>query len=321
MTALGPTRGLVTFGEAMGLISATGIGSLDLARDARIWIGGAEGNVAMGVARLGMPATWIGRVGDDAVARLVTRQLRAAGVRTVAITDPSYTGLMVRHHRTANAIQIDYHRNGSAGSRLRPDDLDPQELAGAGVLHVTGITPALSESARSATFHAVDLARARGVTVSLDVNYRAKLWTAEQATPVLRELAARSDLLFAGPAEARLLCRNADRDRADPARSLADLGPTCVVIKDGPEGCVAWDGAAELRRAAVPVDRVVDPVGAGDAFVAGFLAEYLAGCPLERCLDTAVLMGAFAVSVPGDCELLPTRAELRAFAAATDVTR
>lgn len=321
MTASRPAAGLVTFGETMGLISATGIGSLDLVRDARIWIGGAEGNVAMGVARLGVPATWIGRVGDDAVGRLVTRQLSAAGVRTVAIADPSYTGLMVRHRRTGNTIQIDYHRNDSAGSRLRPDDIDQRELAGAGVLHVTGITPALSESARAATFHAVDVARTDGVTVSLDVNYRGKLWTVERAAPVLRELAARADVLFAGPAEARLLCGGLDRDPASLARSLADLGPERVIIKDGPGGCFARDGAAELRRPAVPVDWVVDPVGAGDAFVAGFLAEHLAGQPLDRCLDTAVSMGAFAVSIPGDCELLPTRAELLAFAAATDVNR
>lgn len=321
MTASRPAPGLVTFGEAMGLVSATGIGSLDLARNARIWIGGAEGNVAMGVARLGMPATWIGRVGDDAIGRLVIRQLGAAGVRTVAIADPSYTGLMIRHQRTANTIQIDYHRNGSAGSRLRPDDIDHRELAGAGVLHVTGITPALSETARVATFHAVDVAHSDGLTVSLDVNYRGKLWTVEQAAPVLRELAVRADVLFAGPAEARLLGAGTDRDPASLTRSLADLGPELVIIKDGPDGCFARDGATELRRSAVPVDRVVDPVGAGDAFVAGFLAERLAGQPLERCLDTAVLMGAFAVSVPGDCELLPTRAELLAFAAAADVNR
>lgn len=321
MTAPQHEARLVTFGETMGLISTTRIGSLDLARDARIWIGGAEGNVAMGVARLGLPATWIGRLGDDALGRLVTRQLNVAGVRTVAITDPSYTGLMIRHRRTGSSIQIDYHRNGSAGSRLRPEDIDERELAEAGVLHVTGITPALSESARAATFHAVGIAQAHGLTISLDVNYRSKLWTVERAAPVLRELATRADVLFAGPAEARLLSGDRDRDPASLARSLADLGPKLVIIKDGPGGCFVRDGAAELHRPAMPVDRVVDPVGAGDAFVAGFLAEHLAGERLERCLDTAVSMGAFAVSVPGDCELLPTRAELLVFTAATDVNR
>lgn len=316
-----PTAGLVTFGEAMGLISATDIGSLDVARTARIGIGGAESNVAVGVARLGAAATWIGRVGTDALGRLISRQLTSSGVHTVALPDTSYTGLMIRHRRSGDSVQIDYHRRGSAGSRLQCSDLPEHVIRSARVLHVTGITPALSDSAREATFHAVDLAHDAQLTVTFDVNYRSKLWSPDQAAPVLRTLAERADVLFAGPAEARLLTGTTDSTITALARSLASLGPRQVIVKDGADGCLALDRAGELTRPAVPVHRVVDPVGAGDAFVAGFLAELLVDAPLSRCLDTAVLMGAFAVSVPGDCELLPTRSELREFAAATDVNR
>lgn len=313
--------GMLTFGEAMGLISATGIGSLDVARAAHIGIGGAESNVAIGVARLGAPATWLGRVGDDAIGRLIAYQLTGAGVRTIALTDPSYTGLMIRHSRTASTVQIDYHRSGSAGSRLQRVDIPEQDIVNALVLHVTGITPSLSDSAREATFHAVDVAHQAGVTVTFDVNYRSKLWPPERAAPVLRTLATRADVLFASPAEALLLTGGQDRDIMAIARSVAALGPRRVILKDGANGCHAVDGDTELSRPAITVSHVVDAVGAGDAFVAGFICELLDDAPLHRCLDTALLMGAFAVSVPGDCELLPTRPELRDFATATDVSR
>ena len=312
---------LLTFGEAMGLITMDGIGSLDIARQAHIGIGGAESNVAIGVARLGGSATWIGRVGPDAVGRLITRQLTAAGVQVTAVPDPSYTGLMIRHRRAGNAAEIDYHRRGSAGSRLGTDDLPDEQIRQASVLHVTGITPALSDSARHATVHAVEVARAAGVTVSLDVNYRSRLWSADQARATLAGLAARSDILFAGVNEARLLT---GRDRSEPSElawEIAQLGPPQVLLKDGIHGCLALDGQREITRPAVEVGHVVDPVGAGDAFVAGFLAEHLTGAPFEQCVDTALAMGAFAVSVPGDCELLPTRAELRAFTTSDEVCR
>lgn len=321
MTTQETGAGLLTFGEAMGLITMDGIGSLDMARRAHIGIGGAESNVAIGVARLGGSATWIGRVGSDAVGRLITKQLTTAGVRVTAVPDPSYTGLMIRHCRAGRAAEIDYHRRGSAGSRLGTDDIPDEQIRHASVLHVTGITPALSDSARQATLHAVEVARAAGVTISLDVNYRSRLWSTDRARIVLTGLAAQSDILFAGLDEASLLV---GRDRPEPgelARALSNLGPQRVLLKDGIHGCLALDGQREIARPALEVSHVVDPVGAGDAFVAGFLAEHLAGASFEQCVDTALAMGAFAVSVPGDCELLPTRAELRAFTTTDEVCR
>jgi 2-dehydro-3-deoxygluconokinase len=123
---------------------------------------------------------------------------------------------------------------------------------------------------------------------------------------VLRDLVSRADVVFAGPEEAALFIG------AGPAvDGLAALGPAEVVVKDGPRGCTAIIDGARFTRPALGV-RVVDPVGAGDAFVAGYLADRLAGAPADQRLRTAIAMGAFAVTVPGDCEGLPTRAELAA---------
>jgi 2-dehydro-3-deoxygluconokinase len=152
----------------------------------------------------------------------------------------------------------------------------------------------------------VETARAAGVPVSVDVNYRAKLWSRFDAAPVLRDLVGHADIVFAGPDEAALFV-----DGDDPLRGLADLGPTEVIVKDGGRGCVALLDGQRHEVPALPVT-VVDPVGAGDAFVAGYLADRLAGAPPADRLRTAIAAGAFAVSVPGDCEGAPDRDELAA---------
>ncbi|MEU3980886.1 sugar kinase [Streptomyces sp. NPDC026672] len=313
--------GLLTFGETMGLVTANGTGPLDYVRDFTFGIGGAESNVAIGAARLGAPVTWVGRIGPDATGDLVERRLRAERIDVRAVRDGAFTGLMVRHRRAGGALHVDYHRAGSAGSRLVPGDLPPALIRRASVLHVTGITPALGESARHTVLHAVATARAAGVPVSLDVNHRAKLWSPDRARPLLRELVGRADIVFAGAEEARLVLGTDTEDRAALAEGLALLGPREAVVKAGADGCVAFlDGA--LRTEGAPAVRVLDPVGAGDAFVAGYLAERLAGADAGQRLRTACATGAYAVTVPGDCELLPTRADLDALLLPTaDVVR
>jgi 2-dehydro-3-deoxygluconokinase len=288
----------------MGLVAAEGIGPLDFVRGFTLTIGGAESNVAIGVARLGGTAAWLGRVGPDGTGDLIERRIRGEGVRTIAIRDDAFTGLMIRHRRSGELTHVDYHRAGSAGSRLCPTDIPAAELESAAIVHVTGITPALSGSARAAVFQAVETARAAGVPVSVDVNYRAKLWSRFDAAPVLRDLVTRADLVFAGPDEAALFL-----GATPPLDGLAGLGPTEVVVKDGGRGCTAL---IEGERFTVPAPEVtvVDPVGAGDAFVAGYLADRMAGADPATRLRTAVAVGAFAVTVPGDCEGLPRRADL-----------
>ncbi|MEV4702222.1 sugar kinase [Actinoplanes sp. NPDC049316] len=303
--------GLLTFGETMGLVAADGIGPLEHARGFHFGIGGAESNVAIGVAHLGSPATWIGRVGPDATGDLIERRLRAEGVDAVVIRDPSFTGLMVRHRRTGALQHVDYHRAGSAGSRLGPADIPVDTLRAAGILHVTGITPALSDSARAAVFQAVETARAAGVPVSVDVNYRAKLWSRFDAAPVLLDLVTRADIVFAGPDEAAIIVDG------PPVAGLAKLGPAEVIIKDGPRGCTALIGGETFTVPALDVT-VVHPVGAGDAFVAGYLADRLAGAASAARLETAVAAGAWAVTLPGDCEGLPSRDDLAALRSAND---
>ena len=264
--------------------------------------------MAIGAVRLGVPASWLGRVGDDEFGRLVTMTLGGQGVHTTAVVDPeARTGLMVKERRTARATRVLYYRSGSAGSRLCPDDLDASAIAEGAVLHVTGITTALSSSAREAVFAAVEVAREAKVPVSVDLNYRSALWSADEASPVLRDLVRRADVVLATEQEARLVVDGADAGALVSA--LATLGPHQVLLKQGSQGSLsAVDGV--LHRLPARVVDVVDPVGAGDAFGAGYLSGLCRKLPAEERLALATMAGAFAVTVPGDWEGLPSLADL-----------
>ncbi|WP_455361838.1 sugar kinase [Streptomyces sp. SYSU K21746] len=301
--------GLVTLGEAMAVVATDEPGPLAPGKHARLSFAGAEATVAIGVRRLGHLAAWIGRVGADAAGTMIVGGLRAEGVDVSCVrAEPAVTtGLMLRERRTADRIRSAYYRRGLAGSRLAPEDVDEELVAAARLLHITGITPALGSSARDAVRHAVTIARRAGVTVSLDVNYRSLLWSEDDAAAELGFLVRQADLVFAGPEEARLLV--GDTPPEQTAQALRALGPRQAVVKLGAEGALAVVDGTVLTQPPVPVT-VVDPIGAGDAFVAGYLAAHLDGAsPAER-LRTAATCGSFAVSVQGDFEGLPRRDEL-----------
>jgi 2-dehydro-3-deoxygluconokinase len=313
------TGAVVTLGETMGLMRATSIGSLEHVSELALHIGGAESNVAIGVARLGRPALWMGRVGDDSIGRRVVRELRAEQVATVITVDPeARTGVMLKETPTAGSTRVLYYRAGSAGSRLTEADLDLEAIAAAGVLHITGITPALSPSAERAVDAALDTADAAGVPVSFDVNHRSALWVGRDPTSTYRRLAERARIVFAGSGEAELLVGAGAPDVQ--ARRIAELGPAHAIVKLGERGCVAVIDGDLLTVPAVPVT-AIDTVGAGDAFVAGYLTALLDGEDAAIRLTQACRCGAFACLGPGDWESLPRRADLGAGSLSDPVLR
>jgi 2-dehydro-3-deoxygluconokinase len=310
--------GLVTAGEAMGLVVQGAAGSLRNGEPMTFGMGGSESNVAIGVRRLGLPATWIGRVGDDPPGHLIQRELRAEQVTAIAALDPSPTGLMVRWRPNGAHARVTYYRRDSAGSHLSGDDIPAAVIREAAVLHTTGITLALGAGPAEAVARAVDVARDAGVTVSFDLNYRSALWLPEEAAPALAEAVRRADVVFAGELEAEIVTRTADPLAA--ALALEALGPRQVMIKRGASGCLARIDGVTLEQPA-PVVSVVDTVGAGDAFVAGYLAELMSGAGAADRLRTAAAAGAFAVTVSGDWEGMPDRAGLARLESAEPVIR
>ncbi|WP_255405437.1 sugar kinase [Sinomonas sp. R1AF57] len=304
-----PAAEVVTLGETMALFKADAPGPLPHVHSWSLGVGGAESNVAVALQRLGTSVAWIGRVGADGPGDLVVRELRAEGIAVVPVRDDAApTGFMIKERRTAEALKVSYYRSGSAGSRLRPDDLPAGVIESCRLLHITGITPALSGSAAAATQEAVDRAKAAGALVSFDLNYRAALWPAKLAGQHFRQIIAQADIVFAGDDEAAIAV-GPSSDAGELARRIAALGPTQVVLKRGARGCLALVDGAEYAREAVPV-RVVDTVGAGDAFVGGYLSELLRGSDVEQRLMVANQVGAFACLVPGDWEGMPRRSEL-----------
>jgi 2-dehydro-3-deoxygluconokinase len=263
------------------------------------------------VQRLGGRATWIGRVGDDELGKRVLREIQAEGVDTRAIIDPDApTGLMLKARRSQIRTQLWYYRSGSAGSRLQAADLDDELLSQARILHLTGITPGLSESARGAAEHACRIAREAGTKISLDLNFRQALWKPTDFSAAIRDLLPFADIVFGSAHECAYIVGDEPDTPAAQAQALAQLGPSQCVIKLGERGAVALADGTVYRRGSYDVP-VVDTVGAGDAFVAGWLAEYLRDpSDVTAMLETAVACGAYACTVRGDWEGAPGRDEL-----------
>jgi 2-dehydro-3-deoxygluconokinase len=315
------TGHVLTFGETMGLFRATEFGDLADVSDARIGTGGADSNVAIGLARLGVASVWVGRVGADGLGRRVVRDLRGEGVDVRAIVDPiAPTGLMVKEKRTPHTTRVSFYRAGSAGSRLSSGDIPPGLVESAALVHVTGITASISPSARQVVREVVGLAVRSGVPVSFDVNHRASLWRDADPTELYREIAASADIVFAGEDEAAFLTDLPQDDTASLGQALAAAGRGLAIVKRGAAGSLAWSHGASVECEAISVP-VIDSVGAGDAFVAGFLAAYIRGEDVPASLRLATVAGAFACMGPGDWESMARVDDIRMLEDNDPVTR
>jgi 2-dehydro-3-deoxygluconokinase len=291
---------IVTLGECMGVLYPPDPVTLDDARSLLWDIGGAEANLSIALARLGHTTRFISRVGDDPFGKRIRGVLDSERVDTSALTTDTgaQTGIFFREWLPDGARRVYYYRAGSAASRLAPEDLTPELFAGARIVHLTGITPALSPSCAAATARAIDLAREAGALVSFDPNYRARLWSPEVARAALLPLMRRVDILLMGHEDAQAVLGVEDEE-AMLAQGAA-LGARAVVLKRAERGAMAVMDGRRASAPAEPVARPIDPVGAGDGFDAGFLAGWLRGWDLEECLRLGARVGAASVQALGD---------------------
>lgn len=300
-----PGPDVLTFGEAM--VSIRSRQAIRLGGEASLSVAGSESNVAIGLARLGHRPRWVGAVGNDQPGQLVLRTLRAEGVdiSLARLSETSYTGFIAFDQPAHDVTRVSYHRRGSAGSELTVSDV-ANALAAARprLLHVTGITPALSESARKATAYVVQAAAANDVPVSLDVNYRSRLWSRDDAADCLRPLLPHVTTVFASDDELDILT-----SAPDPVPALLAAGVAEVVVTAGGAGAWTHTTQGTTHQPALPVS-VVDSIGAGDAFVAGYLSATLDTLDIPSRLSRATACGAYCVSAHGDWESLPTRQDL-----------
>ena len=302
----------VTVGETMAMVRTQSPGKPHNQAACTLALGGAESNVAIGLARLGYSVRWISALGSDAFGDMIESTLLNEGIEVVAPRSKERpTGLMVKSPSKGSERFVSYFRAGSAASTLSPEMVGDELLAGARLLHLTGITPALSESARRLSLDLATRAKSLGLTVSLDINFRPALWSPQQAALILRELAAHADLIFGDRAELQLLVDEVKTDDRDLLDAVAAFGAAEVVLKLGESGAIARCKGDFSQQPAIPVD-VVDTVGAGDAFVAGYLSGWLDSAgPVDSLLRGAIC-GAQACTNIGDWEGAPSFAELEA---------
>lgn len=304
---------LVTFGESMVLFNPDSSGPLRYVNNFSKAIAGAESNVAIAVARLEHQVGWFSKLGNDEFGRYIISVIRGEGVdvsRTCMDKQRS-TGLLFKERFAHVNPNVYYYRKNSAASNLTVEDLDEEYIKSAKILHITGITLALSEAVRKTAFRAIEVAKANGVKVSFDPNIRLKLWTAEEAKPILLEAARQSDIVFPGADEGRILLGTEEPEKI--AEEFLKMGCSQVAIKLGKEGCYVVNGKEAHYVAGFPVERPEDTVGAGDGFAAGFLAGTLRGLPLQECAEWANGVGAMAILVRGDMEGFPTLSQLKEF--------
>lgn len=306
---------VITAGETMVLGVPAQPGRLRHASSLELKIGGAESNVAIALSRLGISAGWASYLSADELGQLVLDRVRAEGVDTSQVRrlPDTRTGLYLREYIGKDA-RVYYYREGSAASRMSPEAFDIEYLDGATILHLTGSTSALSDDCRAFTLWAMREARAKALQVSFDVNYRSKLWSQKEARNFVEEILQEVDLLFVSEEESMALWGRADENFLD---ELSRMGPKEVVLKKGKAGNLAYADGKLFEQSSFSVPEL-DPIGAGDAFAAGYLAGWLWELGPQHRLRMASAMGALSVMTLGDYEGLPGRDELESFMDGTE---
>lgn len=296
---------VITIGDALIAMTPLSTGRLRFVHRFERKVGGAELNVAIGCARLGLKAGWISRLGNDEFGHHILQFARGEGIDTthVQLVDGCPTSLYFKEMFDDGRVASYYYRQNSPTSTMRPEHIDESYVEQGKIVHVTGVFPAVAESNREVLLQLLRLAKKHGKLVTFDPNIRLKLWTPDEARQTLLSLMPYIDVVLAGEEEAELLVGTAEPDEV--FRKFEELGVRHVVIKRGERGAIGYRHGEVLDHPAIPARVVVDTVGAGDGFVVGYLYGLLQQWDLQRCLHLANLIGSIVVGVRGDNEGLP----------------
>ena len=308
-----PRYQVLTFGESMMRLTPPGFLRIEQTRSFDIWVGGTESNTAVGLARLGLNAAWLSRLPATAMGRYISNRIGQYGVDVSHVV---WAGederLGIYFHEKAQpprASEIVYDRADSAMSRMRPDDL-PAGLFAPGVadiFHVTGITLAISETARDSALEGLRRAKKAGWRTSFDSNYRGKLWSGAEAAAGCDAAMSLADLIFCPLGDFQVMYGDASAEEA--SASLAARYPQALIVMTlGQGGALARGPEGDILRQPAILAGEVGRIGGGDAFAAGFLYAWLTFNDIELALKWGVAMSAHKYTIPGDLPLVDREA-------------
>jgi 2-dehydro-3-deoxygluconokinase len=307
---------VITLGESMILLYPRNVdASLSETEELVVEVAGADSNFAIAMARLGFQAGWISRVGADPLGERVIKTVSREGVDTSqVVVDPDHpTGLYIKYHEAPSPLagegrsggsRVLYYRRSSAASHLSPDDLNGDYFANIQVLQLSGMTCALSPTCEETVRRAIELARDRRARVCFDLNLRLQLWSLAAARKVIGKLLPAVSILFGSEEEYTLFF-----DKPSVVDALIEahgLGPQTVVAHRGERGAVALVRGRMVSHPGYRPPKIVDVVGAGDGFNAGFVAAVLRDMGPQEALAIANQVGAAAVTTPGDFQGYPS---------------
>ncbi|SEM87505.1 2-dehydro-3-deoxygluconokinase [Paenisporosarcina quisquiliarum] len=303
---------IISIGDGLITFDPVSKGPLRFVNQFERKIGGAELNVLIGCARLGLKTGWISRLGKDEFGRHIVNTVRGEGIDVgeVILEEGYPTSLNFKEVQESGTGKTFYYRHKSPTETITPDLLPVGYIKSSKILHVTGVYPAINQNNRDVILKAIQIAKENGVKVSFDPNIRLRLWTEEEARETIISYLPYVDYLLAGKEELELIFETTKTEEI--IQELSHYSCEKIVMKDGENGASVLLDGKWFHSKAPKVVKVVDTVGAGDGFDAGFLYGVLQNWPIEKTLEFANTIGSMVVQVSGDNEGLPYLEEVQA---------
>ncbi|WP_394903022.1 sugar kinase [Clostridium butyricum] len=296
---------VITIGDAMVAMCPKEKGPILFCNTFERKVGGAELNVAIGCARLGLKSGWISRLGQDDFGKHILKTVRGEGIDTsqIELVEGYQTSVYFREVMANGDSRSFYYREKSPTSTMTAESLDENYFRNSKVLHITGVFPSINDNNKEILLKAVELAKKNNLLISFDPNIRLKMWTKSQAREFINKFLSEVDILLVGDEEISILIDEEDTNEA--IKKFHDMGIDKVVVKRGAKGAIGSDGSNIYDVAAIKPKALIDTVGAGDGFAAGFLSAYLKGDSFEESIEFANAVGSLVVGIEGDNEGLP----------------
>lgn len=296
---------VITIGDALITMNPQTSGPLRFVNTFERKIGGAELNVAIGCSRLGLKTGWISRLGNDEFGRYILSYARGEGIDTskVELVNGFPTSVYFKEILNEERINSYYYRHNSPTNVFKVEDIDEEYVKNSKVIHISGVFPAINDTNKDIVLQLVKLAKKNNVVVTFDPNIRLKLWSGEKAKAVLQSFLPFVDVLITGEEEAELLLGSTNMEELIELGKHYDISH--IVLKRGEKGAIGYKGGEIIDASPIISSKIVDTIGAGDGFAAGYIYSLINDWSLEKSLSFANAVACYVIGVPGDNEGLP----------------